>query len=269
MSSSGTHSAEDSSSPHSKRHEFIRNFLAHQETEEIGNHSLVLLEAQTQQCEAIDQLRQIVREHYIAPETTEKRLAALGAPQTAALFKEHLPTSKTSRSGDIGEILATEVVESRLAYEVPIRRLRWKDGRDMALRGDDIIGLLRGKKNRLQILKGESKSRAKLASTVIDEASDALSRDRGRPTRHSVLFVAERLREQSKDDLAKELEDAVLESFRGCTVEHLLFALTGTNPKNLLSDHLRLCAKKKRRRHAVGVRIKEHAKFIDELFKGL
>jgi hypothetical protein len=269
MSGSGTRSTPDPSSPGAKRHQFISQLLAHKGTEEIGNHSLVLLEVQIEQNRAIEKLRQIVREHYIAPETTAKRLAALGAPRTAALFKEHLPTSKTSRSGDIGEILATEVAESRLAYEVPIRRLRWKDGRDMALRGDDIIGLLHGKKNRLQILKGESKSRAKLASTVIDEASDALSRDRGRPTRHSVLFVAERLREQSKDDLAKELEDAVLESFRECSVEHLLFVLTGTDPKNLLSNHLKLCAKKKHRRHTVGVRIKEHAKFIYELFEGL
>lgn len=269
MSGRGTHSDKDSSSLHSKRHQFISNFLAHQKSEEIGNHLLVLLEAQTQQAEVIEKLRRIVREHYIAPETTAKRFAALGAPKTAALFSEHLPTSKTSRSGDIGEILATEVSESSLAYEVPIRRLRWKDGRNMALRGDDIIGVLRGKKNRLQILKGESKSRAKLASHVIVEANDALNRERGRPSRHSMLFVAERLREQGNDDLAKELEDAVLESFRGYTVEHLLFALTGSDPKNLLSQHLTACAKKKRRLYAIGVRIKDHTKFIDKLFGGL
>lgn len=266
MSGSGARRAKNSSSHLSKRRQFIRNFLAHRETEEIGNHSLVLLEAQTHQTEAVENLQHIIREHYIDPETTAKRLAALGAPQTAALFKDHLPTSKTSRSGDIGEILATEVSESSLGYEVPIRRLRWKDGRNMALRGEDLIGVLRGKKNRLQILKGESKSRAQLSLGVIDEASESLNRERGRPTRHSVLFVAERLREQGKDGLARELETAVLESFRGYTVEHLLFTLTGSNPKNLLTQHLTAWASKKRRRHVIGVHIKDHTKFIDELF---
>lgn len=269
MSRSGTHRGKDSPFPVSKHHQFIRKFLAHRETEEIGNHSLVLLEAQTHQTEAVEKLQHIIREHYIDPEITAKRLAALGAPQTAALFKDHLPTSKTSRSGDIGEILATEVSESSLGYEVPVRRLRWKDGREMALRGDDIIGVLHSKNNRLQILKGESKSRAQLSSGVIDEASESLSRERGRPTRHSVLFVAERLREQGNDDLARELENAVLDSFRGYTVEHLLFTLSGGDPKNLLTQHLNAWAKKKRRRHAIGVQIKDHTNFIDKLFGSL
>jgi len=269
MSGSGIHCGKDSSFPVSKRHQLILKFLAHRETEEIGNHSLVLLEAQTQQAVMVKSLRQVVREHYVDPEITAKRLAGLGAPQTAVLFKDHLPKSKTSRSGDIGEILATEVSESSLGYKVPVRRLRWKDGREMALRGDDIIGVLHGMKNRLQILKGESKSRANLSSDVIDEASKSLSRDRGRPTRHSVLFVAERLRDQGNDDLASELENAVLNSFRGCTVEHLLFTLSGSDPKNLLTQHLTAWAKKKRRRHAIGVRIKDHTKFINALFGSL
>ena len=139
----------------------------------------------------------------------------------------------------------------------------------MALRGDDIVGLSRGAKNKLQLLKGESKSRAALATEVLNEAAEALDRDRGRPSRHSVLFVADRLREQGKDDLAKDLEEAVLQGFRGYTVEHLLFALTGSNPENLLSEHLKACARKRSRRHAVGVWIKDHGRFIDKLFGGL
>jgi hypothetical protein len=84
-----------------------------------------------------------------------------------------------------------------------------------------------------------------------------------------VLFVADRLREFGKDDLAEELEDAVLASFRGIPVAHMLFVLTGGPPKNLLETHLNGAAKKKRIRHAVGVRIKDHVKFIDLIFGGL
>ncbi|MCG3117663.1 MAG: SAVED domain-containing protein (plasmid) [Candidatus Manganitrophus sp.] len=235
---------------------------------DVGRHALsVMAEANGARVKILDDLRLMVQDHYVAPDVTAKRIAELGAPQTAELLREHLPKSKKIRSGDLGEILATEIAERHLGCIVPIRRLRWKDGRDMALRGDDLVGLRQGRKRKIQFLKGESKSRAQLAQDVIDEAANALDRDIGRPTRHSVLFIAERLREQGEDDLARELEQAVLQSFQGYTVEHLLFALSGNNPESLLSQHLKECEKKKRRRHAVGVHISDHAAFIAEVFE--
>jgi hypothetical protein len=217
----------------------------------------------------LPKLRDLIRGHYVDPDITAKRIAALGAPKTAELLREHIPKRKKSRSGDLGEILATEVAEQELKYTVPIRRLRWKDGREMALRGDDIIGIARNKKSKLLMLKGESKSRAALSTTVLDKAGSALDSDRGRPSRHSVLFVAERLREIGNDDLAEELEEAVLRSFRGTPVAHMLFVLTGSPPKNLLKTHLKSVARRRQVRHAVGVRISDHGKFIDILFEGL
>jgi hypothetical protein len=38
------------------------------------------------------------------------------------------------------EILATELVEEEIGLRVPVRRLRYKDGRNMPMRGDDFIG---------------------------------------------------------------------------------------------------------------------------------
>jgi hypothetical protein len=235
----------------------------------IGRHSLLLLAESEGTREAeLPRLRDLVRDHYIDPKTTAKRIASLGAPKTAAILREHIPTKKKARSGDLGEILATEVAEQQLNYRVPIRRLRWKDGREMALRGNDIIGLAHDNNKKLLMLKGESKSRVALSTAVLDEAGGALDSDRGRPTRHSVLFVAERLREAEDDDLAEELERAVLDSFRGIPVAHMLFVLTGGSPKNLLTAHLTGIAKKKRVRHAVGVQITDHGAFIELLFGG-
>jgi hypothetical protein len=235
----------------------------------VGKHPLhFMTEVTGARPRVLDELRDVVRSHYISPEVTAKRLTKLGAPKTAKLLREHLPTTKTACSGDFGEVLATEIAEQKLNFKVPIRRLRWKDGRNMALRGDDIIGI-RDVKGKLEFVKGESKSRIGLTTAVLDEAGAALDRDRGLPTRHSVLFVAERLRELGDDDLAERLESAVLESFSGRRVEHLLLALTGGNPMNLLSDHLTAAAKNKRTRHTVGVRIVDHGGFIEQLFRGL
>ena len=236
----------------------------------VGRHSLrVVSEGKVSRSAVLDGLRELVRGHYVDPKLTAKRIASLGAHKTAALLREHVPTGKKARSGDLGEVLASELAELELHYDVPIRRLRWKDGREMALRGDDIIGVGRTNKDKLRLLKGESKSRATLSTAVLNEAGRALDGGRGRPTPHSVLFVADRLRESGENDLAEELEEAVLASFRKIPVAHMLFVLTGGPPKNLLEDHLKGAAKKKRLRHAIGVRIKDHAEFIELLFRGL
>lgn len=206
----------------------------------------------------------------MAPAITAARIANLGALKTAALLREELPTRKRSRSGDFGEILATEYVDEEMDFDVPIRRLQWKDGREMALRGDDIIGIAQdGDEGRLRILKGEAKSRAWLSPSVIDEAAKALNRNRDRPSRHAVLFVAKRLREHGKDDAATELEKAVLVGFRGTKIEHLLFAFCGNDPDACLSGYLKAHKKWKRKRHAVGLQVKDHGNFIRKLYKGI
>ena len=236
----------------------------------VGKHNLTILAESSDSRNVVSsELRGIVRNHYMSPEMWSKRLEDLGAPETAKLLKELLPKSSTARSGDTGEILATEVAEQELGYTVPVRRLRWKDGRDAALRGDDIVGIVQDLNGKLQFLKGESKSRARLQSSVIDEAAQALDAHMGRPSRHSVLFVASRLRELGKNALATELEIATLDSFRGYDVEHLLFVFSGNDPSSFLENHLNNVKGKRRKRYAIGVQTDDHADFIRDLFNSI
>ena len=236
----------------------------------VGKHDLtVLAESRDSRVIVSSELRKTVRDHYMSPEMWSERLEDLGAPETAKILKELLPKSKRARSGDTGEILATEVAEQELGYTVPVRRLRWKDGRDAALRGDDIVGVAHDSNRKIQFLKGESKSRARLNSTVINEAALALDAHKGRPSRHSVLFVANRLRELGENDLATELEVATLESFRGHDVEHLLFVMSGNDPLRYLESHLMRVMRKRRKCYAIGIHINDHAEFIRDLFNSL
>jgi len=239
----------------------------------IGKHPLHLMtELAGVRATVLDDVRAVVRAHYMSPEIAARRMADLGAPATAKILRELAPKTKTARSGDFGEVLATEIAEQTLGFIVPVRRLRGKDGRNMALRGDDVLGIRVDTKGRLEFLKGESKSYAKLTSAVLDKAAEALERDRGRPGRHAVIFIATRLRESGKDtddSLAAQLEGAVVASFSGSAVEHFLLALTGSDPTSLLTNHLTAASKKKRPRHTVGVQIADHGNFIKTLFGGL
>ncbi len=235
----------------------------------VSRHCKILLDERDGSRESVvPLLREIARSHYVSPKTMAKRLANLGAPKTAALLRETLPTSKRARSGDLGEILATEFVNAMLDFEVPIRRLQWKDGREMALRGDDLIGVAQDNdKGELRLLKGEAKSRANLSVSVVKDAAQALNRNQGRPSRHAVLFVANRLRELGQDDDATALENAVLEGFRRTNIQHLLFVFCGNDPDKHLTNYLKNYKRWKRKRNAIGLRVKDHGEFIRELYE--
>jgi hypothetical protein len=118
--------------------------------------------------------------HYAAEERVADILRRLGKPAAAQFVEGKLPTSKSIRSGDLGEILATEWIASRGDYHVPINRLRWKDHRNMAMRGDDVIGIHQDPQtNRLSFLKTEVKSRVTLGPAVVAEARASLDKNGG------------------------------------------------------------------------------------------
>jgi HamA len=100
-----------------------------------------------------------VRSHYDNLEQIAADVERLGFPGASAILRERLPQTRRARSGEIGEILATEFIESHTEFHVSVRRLRYKDGREMALRGDDFLGVGDDDQHRLVLLKGESKSR--------------------------------------------------------------------------------------------------------------
>ncbi|MEO8195745.1 MAG: Hachiman antiphage defense system protein HamA [Thermoanaerobaculia bacterium] len=238
-------------------------------TEEIAGDILICLaEIPGSREGVLDGLRAILRSHYVSPDLTARRLVQLGAEKTARLLLAALPQSKKARSGDLGEFLATELAERRLGFEVPIRRLRWRDDREMALRGDDLIGVKRTEQGKWIFLKGEAKSRGKLAKNVVSEASRTLDKEEGRPSRHAVLFVVARLSEIGRNDVARALEDALLESFEGSGLEQLLFTVSGNDPSGLLRAHLESRAGLAPRRHAIGVRVEPHSVLVQLAFDG-
>ena len=88
------------------------------------------------------QIDETVISHYEDPRVLSERIARVGLGRAAAILTDMLPRSKTARSGHLGEIFATEAAPSILkTFHIPIKRLRWLDGREAALRGEDLIGI--------------------------------------------------------------------------------------------------------------------------------
>lgn len=217
---------------------------------------------------AIQATADMVPTHYASEEHVARALERLGKPAAAALIQEKLPTTKTIRSGDLGEIYATEWIDAHSGgYRAPIKRLRWKDHRNMAMRGDDVIGIFQDPQTqRLLFLKTEAKSRVTLTAQVLTEARAGLDKDGGLPSPHALAFISERLLDLNQRSLADAIDDALLK--RGIpqhTVRHLLFTFSGNAPDALLEASLQAYWGPISQ-WGVGLRVDGHANFIGAVY---
>lgn len=222
--------------------------------------------------EISDDLAETIRSHYHRLEHIADDVKRLGYEVAARILSEAIPQTAKGRSGDLGEILATELVEEEIGLRVPVRRLRYKDGRNMAMRGDDFIGAgydSKGKK--LWLLKGEAKSNKTLGKATVTNARKVLDRDHGRCTPDSLLFVANRLLESNDPDenaLGRDLRDEVgLKSLRADRIDHMLFTVSGNGPHASLKEDLD-AAGTNRDHYVVNIHIEDHQDFIAAMYQG-
>jgi hypothetical protein len=216
-----------------------------------------------------DELVERVRSHYDELENIADDVEVLGFPAAANLLRERLPTTPRARSGEMGEILATEFVEFQTDFRIPVRRLRYKDGREMALRGDDFLGVRIDDEERLLLLKGEAKSRRYMPTQVIEEAREHLSNTDGRPTPISLLFIADRLMEGAGPDrlLGRRIRSEVaFRSVPKSRITHALFTLWATIVEDGLDDDL-TAAETGRYHIAAGLCIDDHQQFIADTYE--
>ena len=235
----------------------------------VGNHELhIITERTADLLVGIQVTASAVPNHYAAEERVARVLARLGKPEAAKLVADLLPQTPQIRSGDLGEIYATEWINAHSGYRAPIKRLRWKDHRNMAMRGDDVIGMVHDPANHgLRFLKTEAKSRIDLRAQTLQEARAGLDKDGGRPSSHALAFISAKLLELGNDlPLVDAIDDALyrhgipLESVR-----HLLFTFSGNAPHALLTQALQAYPGPVGQ-WGVGLHVNGHAQFIGAVY---
>jgi hypothetical protein len=170
----------------------------------------------------------------------------------------------------MGEIIATEFVEHYTGFRIPVRRLRYKDGREIALRGDDYVGINEDEQGRLLLLKGEAKSGRAIPNPVVADARERLSENDGRPTTISLLFVADRLLEtndEADNALGRRIRDEIaLRTVPPQRITHGLFALSGNSTVAILEADLEH-ADNAHNHLSVAFHVDGHQAFVAEFYE--
>lgn len=218
-----------------------------------------------------DELVEKMRSHYDRLDRIADDVARLGFTVAAEILRAQLPQTVRGRSGDLGEILATELVEEEIGLRVPVRRLRYKDGRSMAMRGDDFIGAgYTSDGADLCLLKGEAKSNKVLGKATVTSARKVLKRDNGRCTPDSLAFVANRLLDSADENdvqLGRTIRDEVgLKSVPADRIDHMLFTMSGNGPHASLKEDLSTVSRN-RDHYVVNLHIEDHQDFIKEMYE--
>lgn len=217
-----------------------------------------------------DDLAETIRSHYDRLERIADDVMRLGYEVASEIISAVMPQTAKGRSGDLGEILAAELVEEEIGLLIPVRRLRYKDGRNMAMRGDDFIGAgYDGAGKNLWLLKGEAKSNMVLGKATVTNARKVLNRDNGRCTPDSLLFVANRLLESNDPDdneLGRSLRDEVgLKLLRADRIDHMLFTVSGNGPHASLKEDLDATGTN-RDHYVVNIHVEDHQDFIAAMY---
>jgi hypothetical protein len=208
------------------------------------------------------QIIQTVQSHYDNPTLLAARIARLGMVEAARVLAEKMPQTKKGRSAHLGEILATEVVPAIFPqFQIPIKRLRWNDGRETSMRGEDLIGIsiIAG---RVRFLKGESKSRARLTPSVVAQARRALNANGGSLSVHAMGFIASRLAEMGNEAMAAHFEEYLVDkNLPDNALVHLNFAFSGNDAQTAMENDLR-DYRGRIEQHGLNLIIADHQNFI-------
>lgn len=206
----------------------------------IASHCLKVMPAETsKRTHAVNVLAEAIPSYYAKHERITELLSKLGRQALAQYIEGKLPTKINIRSGDLGEIICNAYVHEGTAFKLGIKRLQWKDHRNMSMRGEDVLAFqFAGTSQKLNVLKAEVKSGVKISSTVIRTARVALDSNNSLPSPHALSFVADRLTSPADKQLRDAIDNLLMTSLKPQQVTHMLFTFSGNNPTKALTDNL-------------------------------
>ena len=182
--------------------------------------------------EVKDHLAEAILDHHIAPQAVSGALRRRGFNEAAAYLASRLPADDRTRTGNFGEVLASEHLRQCHGYEMPVFKLRFMDNPRMPMRGEDVIAFrLDDRRTIVALCVGESKASKVFDSREVEDAHERL-KQAYRPHPVSLAMISNILHDKG-DSLAEQV-DAILEelSKRPVRRENWIFIFTASRPRD-------------------------------------
>lgn len=244
---------------------------SNENSKKINGHSLHLIGLREGDDQvAHDRTVAVVPDHYARSADVAEILESLGKKAAAKYLRTKLPPKQNLRSGDLGEIFASEYISEKTEFATPIRKLWWRDNRNWAMKGDDVIGICPAvESEKIKFLKVEAKSKKEMDEKTVSKARAALDGDNGLPSPHALSFVSDRLKEIGEIDLSDQVRRAqLLDGISTTQVKQMLFTYSANEPEVLLSADLNAYGGTISQ-SSVGLHMPQHQDFIKAIYRAI
>lgn len=152
-----------------------------------------------------------LRQHHISPEAYERRKAILRELniQNAPALPSPYPSNFTTQKGNFAEVFLAEYLSASSSASLPIYRLRYNTNPDQSMKGDDVL-MFDLDSDPVRVIVGEAKFRTAPSKQSVTDMVDGLIRSNKAGLPISLFFVADRLYQEGKDDIAKKVENCAI-----------------------------------------------------------
>jgi hypothetical protein len=181
-------------------------------------------------------LAEAIVDHHVAPEAVAGVLERRGYAKANEFLTRRLPADARTRTGNFGEVLASEHLRQRYGYEMPVFKLRYCEHPNMPMRGEDLVAFrLDDHRTVIGLCVGEAKTAQAFSAQEVRDAHERL-RVAYHPHPVSLCMISNLLHDRG-DPLAEQI-DAILErlSSESFPRENWIFIVTGNRPRDPFSD---------------------------------
>jgi hypothetical protein len=202
--------------------------VAHRQLEENGNNEVLL-----------DYIVPALQQHHLSSEALKRRKDLIKSLRIVNVTSppSPYPQNASTQKGNFAEVFLAEYLGSTTEAQLPVYRLRYNPNSDQSIKGDDVL-LFDLDSDPVRIIVGEAKFRGIPSKQAITDAIDGLVRSNKVGLPISLMFVADRLFEEVKYDMAEKVQNcAILFATNKLRIDYVGLLMSNRNVGNCVNKY--------------------------------
>lgn len=187
----------------------------------------------------LDYIVPVLQQHHISSEALKRRKDLIKSLKIAnvTIPPSPYPQNASTQKGNFAEVFLAEYLGSTTEAQLPVYRLRYNPNTDQSMKGDDVL-LFDLDSDPIRIIVGEAKFRGIPSKNAVTEAIDGLIRSNKAGLPISLMFVADRLFDEGKYEMAEKLQNcAILFAKNKLRIDYVGLLMSNRNAGDCVNKH--------------------------------